>query len=146
MINKKSYYEANKSHLGVTLRRFQQWFYSKASDKELIKAKTKPKPEMVRKQNKVEFQVDRTRYTQENKLDLIMQYDRQKAANPGLTQKEFCSLQTHLRGDHGISWKRRKCHQKISFIIGSEQADNIVQICTYKIASILIYFSVICVL
>ena len=60
MLNKKAYYEANKSHLGVKLRRFQQWFHSQASDKEAIKAKTKPKPELVRKQNKVEFQADRT--------------------------------------------------------------------------------------
>ena len=49
MLNKKAYYEANKSHLGVGLRRFQQWFDSEASDKELIKAKPKPKPEMLRK-------------------------------------------------------------------------------------------------
>ena len=69
MLNKKAYYEANKSHLGVKLRRFQQWFHSQASDKEAIKAKTKPKPELVRKQNKVEFQVDRTRYIPQNKLD-----------------------------------------------------------------------------
>ena len=39
MLNKKAYYEANKSHLGVKLRRFQQWFHSQASDKEAIKAK-----------------------------------------------------------------------------------------------------------
>ena len=47
ILNKKAYYEANKSHLGVGLRRFQQWFDSQASGKELIKAKTKPKPEMA---------------------------------------------------------------------------------------------------
>ena len=45
MLNKKAYYEANKSHLGVGLRRFQQWFNFEASDKEAIKAKAKPKPE-----------------------------------------------------------------------------------------------------
>ena len=39
MLNKKVYYEANKSHLVVGLRRFQQWFNSEASDKELNKAK-----------------------------------------------------------------------------------------------------------
>ena len=98
MLNKKAYYEANKSHLGVKLRRFQQWFHSQASDKEAIKAKTKPKPELVRKQNKVEFQADRTRYTPQNKLDLIRQFDRQKAVN----------LRAHLRSDHAISRKRRK--------------------------------------
>ena len=90
------------------MRRFQQWFDSEARDKVLIKAKTKPRPEMVRKQNKVEFQADRTRYSQENNLYLTIQYDRQKAVNPGLTQKEVCSLRVHLRGDHGISQKRRK--------------------------------------
>ena len=47
MLNKKAYCEAKMSHLGVGLRRFQQWFDSEASDKELIKAKTKPKPEMA---------------------------------------------------------------------------------------------------
>ena len=83
MLNKKAYYEANKSYLGVGLRRFQQWFGSEASDKELIKAKAKPKPEKIFKQNKVEFQAERTTYTPENKLDLIRQYDRQKAVNPG---------------------------------------------------------------
>ena len=39
MLNKKAYHEANKSHLGVKLRRFQQWFHSQASDKEALKAK-----------------------------------------------------------------------------------------------------------
>ena len=33
----------NKSHLGFKLRRIQRWFHSQASDKEAIKAKTKPK-------------------------------------------------------------------------------------------------------
>ena len=47
MQNKKAYYEANKSHLGVGLRRFQQWFDFEASDREPIKAKSKPKPEMA---------------------------------------------------------------------------------------------------
>ena len=83
MLNKKAYYDANKSYLGVGLRRFQQWFDSETSDKELIKAKAKPKPEKIFKQNKVEFQAERTTYTPENKLDLIRQYDRQKAVNPG---------------------------------------------------------------
>ena len=91
MLNKKAYYDANKSHLGVGLIWFQQWFDSEASDKELIKAKAKPKPEMVRKQNKVEFQAGRTHLTPEQKLDLIRQYDKQKGTNPGLTQKEFCT-------------------------------------------------------
>jgi len=39
MLNKKAYYEANKSHLGVKLRRFQQWFHSEARDKALQNAK-----------------------------------------------------------------------------------------------------------
>ena len=52
MLNKKAYYEANKSHLGVGLRRFQQWFNFEASDKEAIKAKAKPKPEKLFKQKK----------------------------------------------------------------------------------------------
>ena len=43
ILNKKAYHEANKNHLGVKLRRFQRWFHSQASDKEAIKAKTKPK-------------------------------------------------------------------------------------------------------
>ena len=47
MLNKKAYYEANKSHLGVGLRRFQQWFDSEASGKVLNEAKTKPKPKMA---------------------------------------------------------------------------------------------------
>ena len=59
MINKKAYYEANQSNRGVGLRRFQQWFDSEASDKKLIKAKSKPKPEIIRKHNKVEYQADR---------------------------------------------------------------------------------------
>ena len=97
MLNKKEYCEANKSYLGVKLRQFQQWFHSQASDMETIKAKTKPKPELVRKQNKVEFQADRTRYTPQNKLDLIRHFDRQKMVNPGLTQKEFCSVANSIQ-------------------------------------------------
>ena len=52
MLNKKAYYEANKSHLGVGLRWFQQWFNFEASDKEAIKAIAKPKPEKLFKQKK----------------------------------------------------------------------------------------------
>ena len=76
----------------------------KAIDKAAIKAKMKPKPEVVRKQNKVEFQGDRTRYTPQNKLDLIRQYDRQKAVNPGLTQKEFCSTRASLKAGTFGKW------------------------------------------
>ena len=104
ILNKKAYYEANKSHLGVKLRRFQQWFHSEAIDKAAIKAKTKPKPEVVRKQNKVEFQGDRTRYTPQNKLGLIRQYDKQKTVNPGLTQKEFCSTRASLKAGTFGKW------------------------------------------
>ena len=46
MLNKKAYHEDNKSHLGVNLRRFQQWFHSEAIDKAAIKAKMKPKPRL----------------------------------------------------------------------------------------------------
>ena len=59
MINKKAYYEANQSYLGVGLRRFQEWFDTEESDKQLIKAKSKPKLEIIRKHKKVEYQVDR---------------------------------------------------------------------------------------
>ena len=51
----------------------------------------------------MEYQADRTRYTPQQKLDLIIQYDRQKAVNPGLTQKEFCSVRASLK--HGTFGK-----------------------------------------
>eukprot|EP00493_Phyllostaurus_siculus_P004612 UN04633 len=80
MLNKKAYYEANKSHLGVGLRRFQQWFNSEASDKEAIKAK--PKPEKLFKQN-------------------ILRASDVRKSLP-------VHLRVHLQGDHYISRNRRK--------------------------------------
>jgi len=46
MINKKAYYEANQSYLGVDLRRFQRLFDSEASDKKHITLKRKAKPSL----------------------------------------------------------------------------------------------------
>ena len=81
MLNKKAYYDANKNHLGVGLRRFQEWFNFEASDKEAIKAKA-TKPEKLFKQKNL------------------------RASD--VCKSLPAHLRAHLQGDHDISRKRRK--------------------------------------
>ena len=83
----------------------------------------------------MEFQAGRTHLTPEQKLDLIRQYDRQKAVNPGLVGY-FWKM---AASDGAQTYRNRRAKSTISYsIIGSEQAHNTVQMCTYKNASILI--------
>ena len=62
MLDKTMYHEANKSCLGVSLRRFQQWFHQYDADLDKIKKPT-PKAKKERYQNKVgqEFDLHRNR-------------------------------------------------------------------------------------
>ena len=78
MLDKKMYHEANESSLGVKLRRFQAWFQQYEEDVITMK-RPKPIVKKERRQNKVEFQAARVRYTPQNKLDLISQFDKAKA-------------------------------------------------------------------
>ena len=72
VLDKTMYHKTNKSCLGVTLRRFQQWFQQYDADLDAVK-KSKPKKE--RYQNKVLFQGDRVRFTAKQKYELIQQFD-----------------------------------------------------------------------
>ena len=78
------YNEVNKACLGVSLRRFQQWFEQYDSD---LRKVSKPKPKKERYQNKVLCQGARNRFTPQQKLELIQQYDEAKAADSSLTIK-----------------------------------------------------------
>ena len=75
VLNKTMYYEVNKSSLGVTLRRFQQWFNHYDADLDKVKNPT-PKPKKERYQNKVLCRTERTRFTSKQKLELIQQFDK----------------------------------------------------------------------
>ena len=72
VLDKTMFHKTNKSCLGVTLRRFQQWFQQYDADLDAVK-KSKPKKE--RYQNKVLFQGDRVRFTAKQKYELIQQFD-----------------------------------------------------------------------
>ena len=95
------YHEANKSCIGVSLRRFQAWFQQYEEDLDSVK-KTKPKKE--RYQNKVLCQAERTRFTPTQKLDLIQQYDKAKAADSSLTIKAWCKPRKNLNRKTFAKW------------------------------------------
>ena len=59
VLDKKMCHEANKSSLGVSLRRFHEWFHQYEKDLERVR-KPKPKPK-ERYQNKVVYQADKKR-------------------------------------------------------------------------------------
>ncbi len=82
MLDKKMYHDANKDSLGVKLRAFQCWFDYYKDDLVKIKDKKQPKAKPKRRQNKVIYQADRIRRTPQQKLDLIHQYNQEKANNP----------------------------------------------------------------
>ena len=67
------YHEINKACLGVSLRRFQQWFQHCGED---LRKVNKPKPKKERYQNKVLCQGARNRFTAKQKVELIQQYDK----------------------------------------------------------------------
>ena len=68
VLNKTMYYETNKSALNVSLRRFQEWFKQYKEDLDRVR---KPKLKKGRHQNKVICQADKTRFTAQQKLQLI---------------------------------------------------------------------------
>ena len=59
-----------------------------------------------RRQNKVEFQAERTRLTSQQKLALISQYDKAKAADASLSIKEFCESKRNLNEKTFTPWLR----------------------------------------
>ena len=80
----------------MRLRRFQSWFTEREKDKVKMEKRAQPKPKAFRLQNKVMFQASRNRPTNEQKLQLLEQYDREKSINPGLTIKSFCTTRPGL--------------------------------------------------
>ena len=96
MLDMSAYFAANESSLGVKLRRFHQWFREYEDDLQKIAKKAKPKPKKPRHQNKVVCQAARERWTVTQKLDFLREWDKMRAENPSLTQKEFCELRPKL--------------------------------------------------
>ena len=68
----------------MSLRRFHEWFGQNETDLDRVE---KPKLKKERYQNKVLCQVERTRFTAKQKLDLIQQFDKAKAADRSFTIK-----------------------------------------------------------
>ena len=66
-------YEVNKSSLGMTLRRFQQWLY----------------------QNKVLCQAERTRFTSKQNLELIQKFDKAMRENRGAMRERIRKFEVH---------------------------------------------------
>ena len=78
------YCEANKSKFNFVLRRFQAFFTEHEKDLGLIKGLKKPNREKQRRQGKVEYQGSMGRFTPQQKLDLIRQYDEEEQRIPNL--------------------------------------------------------------
>ena len=104
MLDVTAYYTANESSLGVKLRRFHQWFREYEDDLQKIVKKAEPKPKKSRHQNKVVCQAEWTRWTATQKMDFISEWDRMRAENPSLTQKEFCEI----RQEKSVLRKRKR--------------------------------------
>ena len=102
-LDKKMYHAVNSKGLGVSLRRFQEWFQEYEED--LIKAK-KPKVKKQRKQNKKVFQGERARITPQQKLDLIAQFDEAKEADSSLTIKAWCESRKNIHEKTFGRWLR----------------------------------------
>ena len=96
MLNMSVHFAANESSLGVKLRIFHQWFREYEDDLQKIAKNAKPKPKKPRHQKKVVCQAERKRWTATQKLDFLREWDRMRAENPSLTQKEFCELRPKL--------------------------------------------------
>ena len=96
MLDMSAYFAAIESSLGVILRRFHQWFLEYEDDLQKIAKKAKPKPKKLQHQNKVVCQAVRERWTVTQKLDFLREWDRMRAENPSLTQKEFCEFRPKL--------------------------------------------------
>ena len=110
VLDKTMYHEANKSCLGVSLRRFHEWFHQYEADLDRVR---KPKPKKERHQNKVLFQAERTRFTAKQKLDLIQQFDEAKAADRSLTIKAYCDAGKNLNHKTFTAWLKPIARKEI---------------------------------
>ncbi len=79
MLDKRMYHDANKDSLGMKL---QSWFDYYEDHLIKIKDKKKQKAKPERRQNRILNLTDRIRRTPQQRLDLIHQYNQEKANNP----------------------------------------------------------------
>ena len=79
VLDRSMYHEVNKACLGVSLRRFQQWFEQYDSD---LRKVSKPKPKKERYQNKVLCQGARNRFTPQQKFEAHQTKPKTSNAHP----------------------------------------------------------------
>ena len=103
ILDKKLYHTVNSEGLGVSLRRFQEFFQGYEKDLEKLK---KPKVEKDKRQKKVVFQAERTRVTAQQKLDITVQFDQAESKAKAVGKK--LSIQRKNRVQFR-SRERRKC-------------------------------------
>ena len=104
------YHEINKACLGVSLRRFQQWFQQHDED---LRKVNKPKPKKERYQNKGLCQGVRNRFTAKQKVELIQQYDKAEAADSSLTVKAWCKDRSSLNYKGFLNWLKPMARKEI---------------------------------
>ena len=73
----------------------------------------KPKPKKERYQNKVLCQGARNRFTAQQKLELIQQYDKAKAADGSLTVKAWCEDRSSLNYKGFLNWLKPMARKEI---------------------------------
>ena len=107
--------------MGVSLRRFQQWFQQHDED---LRKVNKPKPKKERYQNKVLCQGARNRFTAKQKVELIQQYDKAKAADSSLTVKAWCKDRSSLNYKGFLNWLKPMARNEIGIDAKDHRAKN----------------------
>ena len=121
VLDKTIYHEVNQACLGVSLRRFQQWFQQHDED---LRKVNKPKPKKERYQNKVLCQGARNRFTAKQKVELIQQYDKAKAADSSLTVKAWCKDRSSLNYKGFLNWLKPMARKEIGIDAKDHRAKN----------------------
>ena len=121
VLDKTIYHEVNQACLGVSLRRFQQWFQQHDED---LRKVNKPKPKKERYQNKILCQGARNRFTAKQKVELIQQYDKAKAADSSLTVKAWCKDRSSLNYKGFLNWLKPMARKEIGIDAKDHRAKN----------------------
>ena len=112
MLDKTMYHKVNKSCLGVSLRRFQEWFQQYDADVDKVENPA-PKAKKERHQNKVLCQGARTRFTPKQKMELIQQFDEAVAEDGSLTIIKWCEARKNVNHKTFAKWLKPIARKEI---------------------------------
>ena len=102
VLDKMIYHEINKACLGVSLRRFQQWFQQYDED---LRKVNKPKPKKERYQNKVLWQGARIRFTAKQKKRSWFQKRSRQRESSERTKPQVRSASNQTQNPNCAYWR-----------------------------------------